>query len=239
MGGKKDYTIDFDCVSLNGTSKSFKDRKENEHGNYTKVTITSEKGSSFLRIVKLLLALIINFVCFSIIFKYFLACWFRYNSVISFIGVFHYFIIPLFICIISFKILVSSCLIHKESLMIIDKVGIQLETHLVLPLPVFPSFFSGYFSAIIVALLRKMEHSTKKFITMDKVVDIVINEAFKGFEVIYYMCIIVDHHGGGKSFQNQNDKVNGDRFQLIIVFPKLLPRRDKLEMVWREAHKLI
>ncbi|KAH6695839.1 GPI-GlcNAc transferase complex [Plectosphaerella plurivora] len=55
-----------------------------------------------------------------------------------------------------------------------------------------------------------------RFIPTEKIRDILVNEAFLGFEVRYYLVIIVD---------GEDD--------VVVVFPKLLPRRRIVETVWR------
>jgi phosphatidylinositol glycan class H protein len=60
--------------------------------------------------------------------------------------------------------------------------------------------------------------STTRFIPTEKIQDILVNEAFKGFEVRYYLVIVV---------QGEED--------VVVVFPRLLPRRVVVEKVWRGA----
>ncbi|KAL2818930.1 GPI-GlcNAc transferase complex, PIG-H component-domain-containing protein [Aspergillus granulosus] len=55
-----------------------------------------------------------------------------------------------------------------------------------------------------------------RFIPTTEIQDIVIHEAFKGFEVRFYLAVIV----AGEP-------------EVVVVFPKLLPNRAKLEEVWR------
>ncbi|KAK3397290.1 GPI-GlcNAc transferase complex, PIG-H component-domain-containing protein [Sordaria brevicollis] len=57
-----------------------------------------------------------------------------------------------------------------------------------------------------------------RFIPTEKIQDILINEAFKGFEVRYYLVIVVE---------GEED--------VVVCFPRLLPRRKIAEKVWREA----
>ncbi|CCU75484.1 phosphatidylinositol N-acetylglucosaminyltransferase [Blumeria hordei DH14] len=59
---------------------------------------------------------------------------------------------------------------------------------------------------------------TTRFVPMEKIQDILINEAFYGFAVRYYLVVVVE----GES-------------ELLVVFPRLLPRRQALEQVWRES----
>lgn len=57
--------------------------------------------------------------------------------------------------------------------------------------------------------------ATTRFIPTSQIQDILIHEAFKGFEVRFYLTIIV----------------KGEE-QAVVVFPKSLPRRAVLEEVW-------
>lgn len=59
---------------------------------------------------------------------------------------------------------------------------------------------------------------TTRFIPTTSIQDIFIHEAFRGFEVRFYLAIVV------KSEE-----------EVVVVFPRLLPRRDILEEVWRGA----
>lgn len=45
-----------------------------------------------------------------------------------------------------------------------------------------------------------------------------MNEAFRGFEVRYYLIVVVE----------------GEE-EVVVVFPQLLPRRKIIETVWRGA----
>ncbi|KAL7624072.1 hypothetical protein AAE478_005629 [Parahypoxylon ruwenzoriense] len=55
-----------------------------------------------------------------------------------------------------------------------------------------------------------------RFIPTDKIVDVLLSEAFRGFEVRHYLAVVVD---------GEDD--------LVVVFPELLPRPRVLEKVWR------
>jgi phosphatidylinositol glycan class H protein len=59
-------------------------------------------------------------------------------------------------------------------------------------------------------------HATTRFIPTEKIRDVLINEAFRGFEVRYYLVVLVD----------------GDE-DVVVVFPKLFPPRRIVEAVWR------
>ncbi|KAK9460233.1 GPI-GlcNAc transferase complex, PIG-H component-domain-containing protein [Lipomyces oligophaga] len=54
-----------------------------------------------------------------------------------------------------------------------------------------------------------------RFIPIELIQDVVINEGFFGFQVIFYLAVIVK--GSSK---------------LIVVFPNTTPRRDQLEKIW-------
>lgn len=55
-----------------------------------------------------------------------------------------------------------------------------------------------------------------RFIPTEKIRDVLINEAFWGFGVRYVLVVIVE----------------GEE-ELVVVFPRLLPRREVVERVWR------
>ncbi|KAJ4991564.1 GPI-GlcNAc transferase complex [Stagonosporopsis vannaccii] len=57
-----------------------------------------------------------------------------------------------------------------------------------------------------------------RFLPTTQVQDLFIHEAFRGFEVRFYLAIVV---------KGEED--------VVVVFPKLLPRRAMLEDVWRGA----
>jgi len=63
---------------------------------------------------------------------------------------------------------------------------------------------------------------TTRFIPTSQIRDILIHEAFRGFEVRYYLVVIVE----------------GEQ-EAIVVFGKVLPRRDVLEEVWRGARSVL
>lgn len=57
---------------------------------------------------------------------------------------------------------------------------------------------------------------TTRFIPTTSIQDIFIHEAFKGFEIRFYLAVVV---------KGEED--------LVVVFPRLLPRRAILEEVWK------
>lgn len=61
-----------------------------------------------------------------------------------------------------------------------------------------------------------------RFIPTEKIQDIFVNEAFRGFEVRYYLVVVVE---------GEED--------VVVVFPGLLPRRHIVETVWRGARECL
>jgi phosphatidylinositol glycan class H protein len=61
-----------------------------------------------------------------------------------------------------------------------------------------------------------LQTPTTRFIPTTSIQDVFIHEAFKGFEVRFYLMIVVE----------------GEE-EVVVVFPRLLPRRGTLEIVWR------
>lgn len=70
--------------------------------------------------------------------------------------------------------------------------------------------------------IQTTSRGSSKFIPSDEISDIIIHEGFKGFEVRFYMAIVV---------KNQTE--------LEVVFPNLLPRKRVLEVVWRGTRELL
>lgn len=61
-----------------------------------------------------------------------------------------------------------------------------------------------------------LSRKATRFIPTEKIRDVLINEAFRGFEVRYYLIVVVE---------GEED--------VVVVFPRLLPRRHIVETVWR------
>ncbi|KAM0429020.1 hypothetical protein ACHAPT_006824 [Fusarium lateritium] len=61
-----------------------------------------------------------------------------------------------------------------------------------------------------------------RFIPTEKIQDILVNEAFLGFEVRYYLVVVVE---------GEED--------VVVVFPGLLPRRKIVEEVWRGVRRCL
>ncbi|RYP26219.1 hypothetical protein DL768_011784 [Monosporascus sp. mg162] len=61
-----------------------------------------------------------------------------------------------------------------------------------------------------------LARGTTRFIPTGKIRDVLINEAFRGFEVRHYLVVVVE---------GEED--------VVVVFPRLLPRPRILEKVWR------
>lgn len=84
----------------------------------------------------------------------------------------------------------------EESLLVLRSLGLQVSTT-----------SSTYLST-----------AAKRFIPTTSIQDIFIHEAFIGFEVRFYLAVVV---------KGEED--------VVVVFPQLLPKRDMLEVVWRGA----
>ncbi|KZL82123.1 gpi- c transferase complex [Colletotrichum incanum] len=105
---------------------------------------------------------------------------------------------------VPLPILIPSCLLAAyatllrthttESLLVLRGLGIQTS-----------STSGSYLSA-----------AATRFIPTEKIQDVLVNEAFRGFEVRYYLIVIVE---------GEED--------LVVVFPRLLPRKKIVETVWR------
>ncbi|KAF2753339.1 hypothetical protein EJ05DRAFT_211830 [Pseudovirgaria hyperparasitica] len=67
-----------------------------------------------------------------------------------------------------------------------------------------------------------LSSSVTRFIPTTSIQDIFIHEAFKGFQVRFYLAVVV----------------SGEE-DVVVVFPKLLPRRQILEEVWRGTRKCL
>jgi phosphatidylinositol N-acetylglucosaminyltransferase subunit H len=61
-----------------------------------------------------------------------------------------------------------------------------------------------------------------RFIPTEKIQDVLINEGFRGFEVRYYLVVVVE---------GEDD--------VVVVFPRLLPRRAIVEKVWRGVRRCL
>ncbi|KAK0615830.1 GPI-GlcNAc transferase complex, PIG-H component-domain-containing protein [Bombardia bombarda] len=100
-----------------------------------------------------------------------------------------------------------------------------------------PSLFLLYLAALLgrihttesVLVLRGLGIQTSssaaggtRFIPTNKIQDVLINEAFRGFEVRYYLVVVVE---------GEDD--------VTVVFPALLPRRRIVEAVWRGVRECL
>lgn len=88
----------------------------------------------------------------------------------------------------------------EESLLVLRGLGIQTSTS-----------SSTYLTS-----------ASTRFIPTEKIQDLLINEAFRGFEVRYYLVVVVD----------------GER-EVVVVFPKTLPGRRVVEEVWRGGRECL
>ncbi|PNS14989.1 hypothetical protein CAC42_2218 [Sphaceloma murrayae] len=82
----------------------------------------------------------------------------------------------------------------EESLLVMRGLGVQTSTSS-------PTYLST---------------ASTRFIPTSSIQDIFLHEAFKGFEVKFYLSIVVE---------NEED--------LVVVFPNIFPKRQLLEEVWR------
>ncbi|KAJ5590745.1 hypothetical protein N7450_004717 [Penicillium hetheringtonii] len=109
---------------------------------------------------------------------------------------------PWVITVVS--VLVIYCVFKRgyteESLFVIRGFGIQTSTS-----------SSTYLSS-----------AATRFIPTTQIQDIVIHEAFKGFEVRFYLAVIVEGEP-----------------DVLVVFPHLLPKREILEEVWRGSRRCL
>ncbi|KAH7040164.1 GPI-GlcNAc transferase complex, PIG-H component-domain-containing protein [Microdochium trichocladiopsis] len=64
--------------------------------------------------------------------------------------------------------------------------------------------------------------SVTRFIPTDKIQDVLVNEAFRGFEVRHYLIVVVE---------GEED--------VVVVFPKLLPGPVVVEKVWRGVRRCL
>ncbi|KAK6343275.1 hypothetical protein TWF730_010871 [Orbilia blumenaviensis] len=87
----------------------------------------------------------------------------------------------------------------EESLLVLRGLGVQVTT-----------LSSSYFVK-----------ANTRFIPTSTIQDIFIHEGFVGFEVRFYLAIVIE-----------------DESEVVVVFPKLLPRREILENVWRGSRSL-
>ncbi|KAJ5492885.1 hypothetical protein N7539_001631 [Penicillium diatomitis] len=94
----------------------------------------------------------------------------------------------------------GTLILYGESLLVIRGFGIQTSTS-----------SSTYLST-----------AATRFIPTTQIQDIVIHEAFKGFEVRFYLAVIVEGEPG-----------------VLVVFPQLLPGREVLEEVWRGSRRCL
>jgi phosphatidylinositol glycan class H protein len=64
--------------------------------------------------------------------------------------------------------------------------------------------------------------ATTRFLPTEKIQDVLVNEAFHGFGVRYYLVVVVDGEP-----------------DVVVVFPKLLPRADVVERVWKGVRECL
>ena len=106
---------------------------------------------------------------------------------------------------------------QTEHLLTLRGLGIQLSTattNSAFPLSLLPTF------------LQSSAAASTRFIPTSRIRDIFIHEAFRGFEVRYYLGVVID---GGEMETGENGE------DIVVVFPGLLPGRAVVEEVWRGA----
>jgi phosphatidylinositol N-acetylglucosaminyltransferase subunit H len=87
-----------------------------------------------------------------------------------------------------------------ESLLVLRGLGIQTST----------------------SAMTYLGSASTRFIPTEKIQDVFVNEAFRGFEVRYYLVVVVE----------------GEE-EVVVVFPRLLPQRAIVENVWRGARECL
>ncbi|KAI5863519.1 GPI-GlcNAc transferase complex, PIG-H component-domain-containing protein [Durotheca rogersii] len=95
----------------------------------------------------------------------------------------------------------------EERLLVLRGLGIQTRS-------------SG--ASVLAALAAADGGSRTRFVPTAKIVDVLLHEAFRGFEVRHYLAVVVD---------GEDD--------LLLVFPRLLPRPRILEAVWRGVRECL
>ncbi|KAI0406384.1 GPI-GlcNAc transferase complex, PIG-H component-domain-containing protein [Xylaria palmicola] len=69
---------------------------------------------------------------------------------------------------------------------------------------------------------RWTTRTTTRFIPTGQIRDVLVNEAFRGFEVRRYLVVVVEGEA-----------------DLVVVFPRLRPRADVVERVWRGVRECL
>ncbi len=109
--------------------------------------------------------------------------------------------LPVLLPVAALVLRVLSRRVHaEESLLVLRGLGVQTRESA-------PSYFA---------------RAATRFIPTENIRDILINEAFRGFEVRYYLIVVVEGEA-----------------DLVVVFPGLLPRRRIVEAVWRGARECL
>ncbi|KAK4224570.1 phosphatidylinositol N-acetylglucosaminyltransferase subunit gpi15 [Podospora fimiseda] len=90
---------------------------------------------------------------------------------------------------------------------------------------IYYAFFAQLYTTESLLVLRGLGIQTStggwgrqktRFIPTEKIRDVLINETFRGFEIRYYLIVLVE---------GEED--------VVVVFPRLLPRKKIVEAVWR------
>ncbi|KAL6854128.1 GPI-GlcNAc transferase complex, PIG-H component domain-containing protein [Trichoderma novae-zelandiae] len=109
--------------------------------------------------------------------------------------------LPLLLPVVAAIFYALSLRVHKEeSLLVLRGLGVQTSES--------PATY--------------LAGAATRFIPTEKIQDILVNEAFRGFEVRYYLVVVVE----------------GEE-NVVVVFPGLLPRRRIVETVWRGVRECL
>ena len=106
---------------------------------------------------------------------------------------------------------------QTEHLLTLRGLGIQLSSS---------TTTSSFPLSLLLTLHQSSAAASTRFIPTSQIRDIFIHEAFRGFEVRYYLGVVVE--GGGA-------ERGGGGEDIVVVFPGLLPGREVVEEVWRGA----
>lgn len=120
--------------------------------------------------------------------------------------------------IVILMVIVYSKQEKEDSILIMNDVGIQLNSH------------SGWkFS---------LNGNKTHFIPISNIIDLVIHEGFHGYgQVVFYLCVLT------KTKSTNSDNISGlalnNDKMIKIVFPQFLPRKDILMKVWKDSRRVL
>lgn len=76
---------------------------------------------------------------------------------------------------------------------------------------------------------RFLREQNGKFIPITEIIDIVIHEGFQGFQVVFYMCVLV----------REKDESGGEGNAVKVIFPNFLPRKNILLHTWKASRQML